>query len=313
MNKQPYTYTVLRYVHDTGTGEFANVGVVLTSPAARYTDAILRPTYGRLAKMFPGMDGDHFRRVIRHLQSRFDELAARLREEIDLGHTPANALELAHSVIAADDSSFQWSPMGGGLAADLPATLESIYQGMVERYDEKPKSESRSDEVVWRTFRKGLEERKVLSRFHAKVIAVADDEVTFSHAWQNHQWHCMETVSFDLMQPKSIKDKAHNWLGRMTSVKDSPEIFRVYYLVGEPQLEGSRKAFEQALNVLHKTPVPHEIVREHEADAFANEMAGRIESHDMANNPYERPQEIVGSVVEIPEDLTEPPLRITLG
>lgn len=29
INKQPYTYTVLRYVHDTTTGEFANVGMVL--------------------------------------------------------------------------------------------------------------------------------------------------------------------------------------------------------------------------------------------------------------------------------------------
>ena len=41
MSKHPYTYTVLRYVHDTGTGEFANVGVVLTSPAAGYADTIL--------------------------------------------------------------------------------------------------------------------------------------------------------------------------------------------------------------------------------------------------------------------------------
>ncbi len=27
MSKQPYSYTVLRYVHDTGTGKFANVNV----------------------------------------------------------------------------------------------------------------------------------------------------------------------------------------------------------------------------------------------------------------------------------------------
>lgn len=150
MSKQPYTYAVLRYVHDTGTGEFANVGVVLTSPAVGYADAMLRPTYGRLSKMFPGIDGDHFRRVIRHLQTRFDELSARMREEMDFGDRPANALELAHLVIAPDDSSFQWSPMGSGLAVDLPAALESIYRRMVEIYDERLKPESRNDEAVWR-------------------------------------------------------------------------------------------------------------------------------------------------------------------
>ena len=280
MNKQPYTYTVLRYVHDIGTGEFANVGVVLVSPAARFADAILRPTHGRLSKMFPGMDGDHFRRVVKHLQSRFDELSTRLREDMNLDGMPASAHELAHRVIAADDSSFQWSPMGSGLSADLSATLESIYQRMVEGYNDKAKAESRSDEVVWRTFKKGFEEKKVLSRLHPKTIAVADDEVAFSHAWKNHQWHCLETVSFDLMQPQSIKDKAHSWLGRMTSIREAPEEFRIYYLVGEPQHESSQRAFDQALNVLHKTPVPHEIVREHEAASFAGSMAAKMEKHD---------------------------------
>ncbi|MEX1116116.1 MAG: DUF3037 domain-containing protein [Akkermansiaceae bacterium] len=284
MSKSPYTYTVLRYVHDTGTGEFANVGVVLTSPSAGYADAILRPTYGRLSKMFPGMDGDHFRSVIKHLQSRFDELSARIREEINLGDRPANALELAHRVIAPDDSSFQWSPMGSGLAKDLTATMETIYRRMVELYDEKTKSESRNDEDIWKTFRKGFEEKRILSRLHPKVIAVQDDEITFEHAWKNHQWHCLESISFDLMQPKSIKDKAHNWLGRITSVKNTKEDFRVYFLVGEPQLDTSRKAFEQALNVLQKAPVAHQIIRENEAEHFAAEMAEKIAAHDAEIN-----------------------------
>lgn len=283
MTKQSYTYTVLRYVHDTGTGEFANVGVVLTSPSAVYADAILRPTYGRLSKMFPGMDGDHFRRVIRHLQSRFDELSARIREEMDFGDRPENALDLAHRVIAPDDSSFQWSPMGSGLAGlaeDLAGTLETIYQRSVELYDDKTQSKSRNDEDIWKTFCKGFEEKRILSRLHPKVIAVQDDEITFDHAWKNHQWHCLESISFDLMQAKNIRDKAHNWLGRITSVKETEEDFRVYFLVGEPQLDTSRRAFEQALNVLHKAPIAHDIIRENEAEHFAADMAEKIAAHD---------------------------------
>lgn len=280
MNKHPYTYTILRYVHDTSTGEFANVGVVLSSPEAHYASAILRPTYGRLSKMFPGFDGDHFRTVVRHLQSRFDEISDRVRQEMDLGQMPMSAQEMAFSVIAPDDSSFQWSPMGSGLASDLAATAESIYERMVERYDDQQKNASRTDEVVWKTFKKGFEEKQILARLAPKVIAVHDDEVEFSHAWKNQQWRCMETLSFDLMQPQSIKDKAHSWLGRVTSIKDSADKFQVYYLVGEPQQEGSRRAFEQALNVLHKTPVKHEIIRESEAEGFAAGLASEMAEHD---------------------------------
>ena len=135
MIKQPYTYTILRYVHDTSTGEFANVGVVLLSPEAHYANAILCPTYGRISKMFPGFDGEHFSTVVRHLQSRFDEIAKCGKQKMDLNQKPVNAQELAYTVIAADDSSFQWSPMGSGLAADLSATAKSIYERMVERYN----------------------------------------------------------------------------------------------------------------------------------------------------------------------------------
>lgn len=280
MNKHPYTYTVLRYVHDTGTGEFVNVGVVLNAPAARYARAILRPTYGRVSRIFPDFDSDHFRRVIRHLQAHFDEMSDRIAQELDFGQIPVDALALACNVIAQDDSAFQWSPMGGGLSANLPETAETIYKNMVERYDEKPKGESRSDDIVWKTFKSPLEKKKVLSRFHPKIIAVADDEVEFTHAWQNRQWHCIEPVSFDLLQPQSIKDKAHSWLGRVTSVQKSAEPFQIYYLVGEPQIEKSRRAFDQALNILHKTPVKHEIVREHEADGFASAMEEKIITHE---------------------------------
>jgi hypothetical protein len=199
---------------------------------------------------------------------------------MDLGQMPMNAQEMAFSVIAPDDSSFQWSPMGSGLASDLAAATESIYERMVARYDELQQNPSRSDEIVWKTFKKGFEERQILARLGPKVITVQDDEVEFSHAWKNQQWHCMETLSFDLQQSQSIKDKAHSWLGRVTSVKDSDDKFQVYFLVGEPQQEGSKRAFEQALNVLHKTPVQHAIIRENEANDFAAEVAKKIAEHD---------------------------------
>ncbi len=50
--KTTYTFTVLRYVHDITTGEFANVGVALFAPEAKYLGAICTPRYGRLTRIF---------------------------------------------------------------------------------------------------------------------------------------------------------------------------------------------------------------------------------------------------------------------
>jgi len=147
MNKHPFTYTVLRYVHDTGTGEFVNVGVVLCAPEARYARAILRKTHGRIANMFPSFNGDHFVKVIQYLQARFDELSADVAEGLNAPRLPQNALELASSVIALDDTAFQWSPMGSGLEEDLHDALKSIYKRMVMRHDAKLKTTLSNNET----------------------------------------------------------------------------------------------------------------------------------------------------------------------
>jgi hypothetical protein len=52
--KTAYTCTLLRYFHDVASGEFANVGVVLSAPDARYAGAILRAeTKPHMTSRFP--------------------------------------------------------------------------------------------------------------------------------------------------------------------------------------------------------------------------------------------------------------------
>ena len=46
-NRYSYTYCVLRYVHDTTSNEFVNVGVVLYAPKAKYLSALCRTTTAR--------------------------------------------------------------------------------------------------------------------------------------------------------------------------------------------------------------------------------------------------------------------------
>ncbi len=55
--KIPYTFSVLRYVHDPVTTEFVNVGVALYAPDAKYLSAICTPYYARLSEIFGDVDG----------------------------------------------------------------------------------------------------------------------------------------------------------------------------------------------------------------------------------------------------------------
>jgi hypothetical protein len=278
--KTPYTYSVLRYVHDITTGEFVNAGVVLYSREGRYASALCRSTFGRISKTFPGMDGEAFKSLMRFVQSRIEEIGDGLKTELPFEGLPATVMDVAHAVLPPDDSSLQWSPPGSGLSEDLSQTLEGLFDRLVNRYDERPQQERRSDEEVWRKFRRSLESRHVLKHLHPKKISVQDDEVEFQYAWKNGVWHCLEPVSFDLSSADSIREKAHKWLGQLLSVKDAREPFKVYLLLGEPQQEVLRPAFDKAVSILSRVPVASEVIREACAGDFSEHFANEIEAHE---------------------------------
>jgi hypothetical protein len=273
-----YSYTVLRYVHDIVTGEFVNVGVALYCPEARYASAICRPTIGRVSKVFPDMNREYFKSLMRHIQARFEELGDRWSVELPL-ESPLSIDSLARSVLPADDSSLQWSPAGHGLSADPAATLDSLFERFVTRYEDVTNREHRNNDDVWRSFRHALESRQILHYFGPHRIAVEDDAIDFEYSWQNGILHCLEPLSFDLADPDSIRDKAHRWLGRITSIAESSAAFRIYFLVGRPRNETLQDAYRSAISILRKIPGQQEIFPEQDAEKLADRIGQELEEH----------------------------------
>ena len=277
-NQYAYTYTVLRYVHDVTSGEFVNVGVALYAPQARYLGALCRTTYGRLNKVFPGVNAEHFKSLMRHIQNRFEERGERISSELQLT-SPSGVIEIAQSVLPKDDSSLQWSPGGSGRTDEPEQALEKLFGRMVMRYEDKQTSSNRTDDDVWRHFKRDLEEQRILQHFQPKTISVQDDEIEFQHSWKNGKWHCLEPISFDLAAPDSIRDKAHRWLGQLASVQGAPDPFKVYLLVGAPQQESLQPAIQNAMSILRKIPGEKEIVLEQDALNLAARIAGEVAEH----------------------------------
>lgn len=281
--RTPYSYRILRYVHDTGTGEFLNVGIVLMAPRAMYFQAKVKSAISRVKAAFPGIDTNTFKLRMRRVQSCFDTLA---EGDLSAGQSRLVASERAiedvvHRVIPADDSSLQWSPTGSGLTADPAATLASLYKRFVSKYDADG-SHVRKDDDVWKHFRQELKRRNVLPQLEEKTIAVSDDSVRFTHAWKNGVWHCYEALSFDLATEEGIKDKAVKWLGQVNSVQNSTDPFNVYFLVGAPSHDNLEEAYRKAVSILRKTPLA-KVIEEKDAETFAGEVAQEMTRHDGQN------------------------------
>lgn len=281
--RHQYSYSVLRYVHDTTTDEFVNVGVALYAPGANFVDVRCRTTFGRLSRVFPGIKGSYFRSLMRHIEFSFARLGKQIRSELALASHGKSIIELARSVLPADDSSLQWSQAGAGLTDDPAKTLAQLFERMVMRYDDKADRPHRQDDDIWRQFKTTLGRSEILESFKPKTIAVQDDEVEFEYTWKNGVLHCLEPLSFDLATADNIRNKAHRWLGQISSVQNAPEDFQVYFLVAGPtHSKALMGAYDKALSILDKAPVQHRVVREEQAAEFSRELIQEFVRHDAA-------------------------------
>ncbi|WP_233878999.1 DUF3037 domain-containing protein [Paraburkholderia flagellata] len=277
-DRTAYSYAVLRYVHDIATGEFVNVGVVVMSAKAGFLKFALRSTAGRITDIFPDLKPNVFRRTLRIISKRCDDVARAWLTPLDLNQREPSLEKLLLTVLPKDDSALVWGSVGSGLSKDLEATSSALYERYVGKYDRRRYKSGRTDEDVWRAIRKSLEDRSVLGFFGEKTIHGKSDDLQFDLAWKNGVWHCIEPLSFDLSAPDSIRDKAHRCAGEVVGVSDTTEEFKVYFVVGKPSDLSLKAAYERALGILKN--VPHvEVYAEEDKDFLFDRLTHQIKEH----------------------------------
>ena len=137
IEKEPYNYVVLRYVHDVVAGEFVNVGLVMFLPGRKHVLKQARKTFGRIKNFFPDLDGAAYKHAIDAINRGMRDVE-RDMESKDLFNGNKTALDYARRVLPLGDSSLQWSPVGAGLTDDPQKTFDHLYHRFVTRYDSTP-------------------------------------------------------------------------------------------------------------------------------------------------------------------------------
>ncbi|MNF59190.1 hypothetical protein D3C84_407720 [compost metagenome] len=284
MNLSAYEFAVLRYVHDRVTGEFINFGVIAYCKAENKFLAQFKTRTARLSAAFPDMDRNHLKSVTRHIFSALEMENGRLQKELMFEDVTLEGV--INRILKRDDSSLQWSEISAGVTFKFEDEVDRIFHRYVTYHDAPTVRDRRTEQDIWRDFEKQLKNFSAVECFAPKKISVRDDELEFKHAWKNGIWHCVEPISFDLSDADNMKDKAHRWLGQMTSIQAAREEFKLYMLVSKPKDEALATAFEKAVNILNKIPSNKELIYEEDAGKLADAMRLRIEQHEQQDLPH---------------------------
>lgn len=277
--KEPYSYVVLRYIHDILTGEFVNVGLVMVVPGQSLILTKARKTFSRIKNVFPDLDSDSYKRAIEAIERGMKAVEHGLKSE-GLFKVEKTARDYGRIALPLDDSSLQWSPVGAGLAANPQKTFDQLYHRFVARYD-RPSERRRSDEDVWRPVEAKLKEQGVKVELEPKRIQGNTDAVEFRHAWKNGRWHVYEPLSFDLSDADNIKDKARRWLGHLSAVKvGASEDVQVHFIVGRPQNASLEPAYRNAMEILRQVPFDNDVFEEDQINDFVNRIEDEVRHHE---------------------------------
>lgn len=278
--KAEFHFSLLRYVYDPLTQEFVNIGVVLYSPSQNFLRATFTSRYGRISKMFGRIDGASFRATTSYIERRVSDVSDRMARGL-LFKDPKESLQtILNEVMPEDDTAIRFVFGGVGITESPAQTLEELFGRYVTRYENPSEIARRDENDVWRVFQEPLRTKEVFPHFEPKVITAPNYEYEFERSWKNGTWHLFEPVSFDLADASSIREKASRWVGRATSLSDSLEPFKLILLLGEPADPRLADAFLKARNLLAaKIPVENQLVREQDAEQFAEEIEQEFQNH----------------------------------
>lgn len=277
--KAKFSFSLLRYVYDPLTEEFINIGVVLYSPAHEFLRASVTTRYGRISRMFGRIDGPSFRTTTNYIERKVSELNERIAQGVLFSDDNASLDSLLSKILPVDDSAVRFVFGGVGISDDPGGTLDELFNRYVARYDSPNEFARRDEDDVWRVFQEPLRPKRVYSHFVPKRIVTKDYEYEFQRSWKNGIWNLLEPVSFDLSDERLILEKASRWVGRTVSLSDSSERFKLFLLLGEPTDQNLSRAFQRAENLLAKIPGQRELVRERDAEQFAEEVEHEFEAH----------------------------------
>ena len=274
-----YQYQIVRYTHDILTGEFVNVGVVIFEPKTGYLKSKFINKFGRITQFYAEVNGHGILSALKAFESEIKRIANQLHElfrnDFEYIH------QITNEILPKDDSALQCTKMAYGLDTNLENAIEDLFERFVDKYNQENLSDTLDDKAVWKeVYKQYFDKYGVSSHLKHHTIQTQNDIFEFDKAWKNGVWNCYQSLSLDLKNNSSIKDKVYKWVGKLNELETAKEQMNIYFLTVSPDKNDlqkfirdtlSKRDFHDYLNV--------SVIDESDADSFVESVRKEIINH----------------------------------
>ncbi|MCU7891819.1 MAG: DUF3037 domain-containing protein [Candidatus Thiodiazotropha sp. (ex Ustalcina ferruginea)] len=261
MKKTPCQYAIVRFTPYVETGEFANVGVVMMVPQARYFGfKLLTRRHGRITKFFEELDAKVFRAAMYELKDELERVHGVLKDHGFDRRLKSNDVDFAKSlffeVLRTRETIVRFGEPRVVLADDPKETLKELFAYYVERnFVTKEYRETVLEKGLRRLFFKN----QLGERFHRTKVGDDDFKVTFPFVELHNQLLTKIIKPLNLAQDDTTKILEHGnkWEFRVRKLREREVLpGKILFAVEEPKEQGRRAtACQEAVNMLRDTGV----------------------------------------------------------
>lgn len=216
-------YAIVRFMPFVETGEFANVGVVMFAPNARYFGfKLLGNRYARVTNFFEQMDAKVFRAsmsTFREELQRIDGMLKQMGTDRRLKTLDRDgAVRLWGEIIKPRETMLRFSDSRVVLAEEPRAKMLELFEYYVERnfvnreYQEK---------MLERGVRGWLRDAKLLNQFHAGRVGNDEYHAQFPFVAgpDDKPEKIIKPLNLDYAEASKIIDHGGQWVVRVNALK----------------------------------------------------------------------------------------------
>ncbi|MHB1187987.1 DUF3037 domain-containing protein [Thiobacillus sp.] len=216
-------YAIVRFMPFVETGEFANVGVVMFAPNARYFGfKLLGNRYARVTNFFEQMDAKVFRAsmsTFREELQRIDGMLKQMGTDRRLKTLDRDgAVRLWGEIIKPRETMLRFSESRVVLAEEPRAKMLALFEYYVER---NFVNREYQEQILERGVRGWLRDAKLLNQFHAGRVGNDEYHAQFPFVAgpDDKPEKIIKPLNLDYAEASKIIDHGGQWVVRINALK----------------------------------------------------------------------------------------------
>jgi hypothetical protein len=219
MKKYACQYAIVRFLPYLETGEFANVGIVMSCPEAGFFDFKLLAHVRRITAFFEELDA----RIYRRARGDFQHELQRIRNLLGSQHGAAWDAGLAHHLFAEltrpREVMMRFEGVRVVLAEDPAQQLDELFGHYVER---NFSTRAYQEQLLEKTVRKVLFDANLSKQYQAETVGNADSyhaKFPFVHRAEGRALKAIKPLHLAQADPALIFDHGWAWLGKVQKLR----------------------------------------------------------------------------------------------